>query len=229
MEKRPGYVGPLLLIAIGFILLFNKLGFVHWESWDSLWHYWPVILILWGIEIIARHTESAVMYFAAVFLSIVLIIASVLLAWNGYPASDKKGDNMMGIIFNNRNLENKKFNFADLDNADFNNSNLNGADMNFASMQYANFINSSLRGTNMNFADLKYAKLDNASLNGANLNFANLKNADLSNAVLDGANLNFVNLDDANMAGAQLKGANHAFAETSKSTICPDSTNGPCW
>jgi hypothetical protein len=209
MERRPGYVGPLLLIAIGLILLFNKLGLLHWGSWGSLWHYWPVILILWGIEILARHTESSVVYFTAVFLSIVLIIGTVLLAWNGYPPSDKSGDNLRGIIFNNRYLENKDFNFADLDNADFNNSILNGANMNFASMQYANFSNSSLRSANMNFADLKYA--------------------DLRNAALDGANLNFVNLDGANMTGARLKGANHVFAGTSKSTICPDSRNGPCW
>lgn len=209
MEKRPGYVGPLILIAIGLILLFNKLGLLPWGSWGSLWHYWPVILILWGIEILARHTESSIVYFTAVFLSIVLIIGTVLLAWTGYPPSDKTGDDLREIIFNNRHFEDKEFNFAYLDNADFNNSNLNGANMNFASMQYANFSNSSLSGANMNFADLKYA--------------------DLRNAVLDGANLNFVDLDGANMAGARLKGANHVFAGTSKSTICPDSTNGPCW
>jgi hypothetical protein len=229
MERRPGFVGPLLLIAIGFFLLFSKLGYLHGESWGSLWHYWPVILILWGIEILARHTESVVVYFSAVFLSILVIFGTVLMAWNGYPLPDKSGDNLRGIILNNRNLENKEFNFANLDNTDINDSILDGANMNFASMQYANFSNSSLRGANMNFADLKYARLDNASLNGANLNFADLKNADLRNTALDGANLNFVNLDGANLTGARLNGANHAFAGTSKYTICPDSTNGPCW
>jgi uncharacterized protein YjbI with pentapeptide repeats len=229
MERRPGFVGPLLLIAIGFILLFNKLGLIHWGSWGSLLHYWPVILILWGIEIIARHTESDVVYFTAIFLCILVIIGTVMLASNGYSSSDKNGDELRETIFNNKYLQDKDFNFADLDNADFNNSNLNGADMNFASMQYANFSNSSLSGANMNFVDLQNAKLDNANLEGANLNFADLAYADLRNSVLDGANLNFVDLDGANMAGARIKGTNHVFAGTSKSTICPDSTNGPCW
>ncbi len=169
MERRPGFVGPLLLITIGLILLSNKLGLLQWVSWGSLWQFWPVILILWGIEILARHTESDVIYFMAVFLSILLIIVTVFLASNGYPPADKTGDNLRGIIFNNGNFEDKEFNFA----------------------------------------DLKYAYL--------------------SNAVLDGANLNFVDLDGANLTGARLKGANLAFAGTSKSTICPDSTNGPCW
>jgi uncharacterized protein YjbI with pentapeptide repeats len=167
MKRRPGYVGPLLLIAIGFILLFNKLGLLHWGAWGSLLQYWPVILILWGIEILARNTESTVMYFAAVFLSILLIITSVFMAWNGYPPQDKTGEKLRGIIFINKNLEDKDFNFADLDNADFNNSNLDGANMNFASMQYANFSNSSLKGINMNFANMKYADLSNAVLDGA--------------------------------------------------------------
>jgi len=209
MERRPGFVGPLLLITIGFILLFNKMGLIHWGSWGSLWHYWPIILILWGIEIIARHTESNVVYFMAVFICILVIIGTVMLASIGYPPSDKNGDNMRRAILNNNYIEDREFNFADLDNADFNNSNLDGIDMNFASIRYGNFSNSSLSGANLNFADLQYAIFDNANLEGANLNFADL--------------------DGANLAGARINGANHVFAGTSKSTICPDSTNGPCW
>jgi hypothetical protein len=209
MERRPGFVVPLLLITIGLILLFNKMGVIHWGSWGSLWHYWPVILILWGIEILAINTGSDVGYFTLLLLCILVIMATVWLASSGYPPPDKNGDNLRGIIFTNKYLENKEFNFADLDYADFNNSNLDGANMNFVSLQYAN--------------------LSNSSLNGANLNFADLAFTDLRNSVLDGANLNFVDLEGANMAGARLNGANHVFAGTSKSTICPDSTNGPCW
>lgn len=223
MERRPGYVGPLLLLAIGFTLLFNNLGLFPWEIWDRLFRYWPVILILSGIQIFARQSRSSLMYFAAVILSILLIIGTVYLAWNGYPRSADLRDDILN------NTGDNDHNFADLDNANFSDSVLNGADMNFASMQNANFSNSSLNGANMNFADLKYAKFNNAGLKGANLNFANLKYADLSNAVLDGANMNFVNLEGANMTGARMEGVNHGFARTSKSTICPDLRNGPCW
>jgi len=229
MERRPGYVGPLLLISIGLILLFSKLGMLPSEIWGSLWRFWPVILILVGIEILARHTESNMMYFGGVFVSILILIGTILLAWNGYPTPDKIGKDLRGFAFNNSNLEYKDLDFSDIDNADLSNTDLNGANMNFASMQYVNFSNSNLNGANMNFADLKYAKLDNTGLNGANLNFADLKYADLSNAVLDRANLNFVDLDGANLTGARLNSANHVFAGTSRSTICPDSRKGPCW
>jgi hypothetical protein len=224
---KPGYVGPLLLLAIGFILLFNNLGSLPWEIWGSLWRYWPVILILSGIQILARHSESGIIYVLAVILSILLIIGTIFLAWNGYPDTMEK--NPGWSIFNNSHPDGNNFDFADLDNANFSNSNLNGVNMNFASMENANFSNSSLNGANMNFADLKYAKFNNTGLNGANLNFADLKYAHLDNAVLDGANINFANLDGANMTGARMEGAKSVFARTSKSTICPDSRNGPCW
>jgi hypothetical protein len=204
---KPGYVGPLLLLAIGFILLFNNLGSLPWGIWGSLWRYWPVILILSGIQILARHSESGIIYVLAVILSILLIIGTIFLAWNGYPDTMEK--NPGWPIFNNSHPDGNNFDFADLDNANFSNSNLNGVNMNFASMENANFSNSSLNSANMNFADLKYAHLDNA--------------------VLDGANINFANLDGANMTGARMEGAKSVFARTSKSTICPDSRNGPCW
>jgi len=229
MERRQGFVGPLLLISVGFILLLNKMGVIHWGSWGSLWNYWPVILILWGIEILAMQTESDVLYFIALFICILVIIGTVLLASVGFHEPANIRDDMRGIIFNNGHLEDREFNFADLDNADFNNSNLQGAEMNFARMHYANFSNSSLSGANMNFADLQYAKFYYTNLEGANLNFADLAYADLRKSNLEGANLNFVDLEGANMAGARIEGANHVFSRTSKSTICPDSTNGPCW
>src|SRR3990172_4235249 len=182
---RSGYMGPLLLLTIGFILLFNNLGLLPWRIWGSLWHYWPVILILSGIQILAIHTSSRVVYILTVILSILLIAAVVFLAWNGYPEPGTTENDLSRSIFNNSRAGDNDFNFADLDNAKFNNSRLKGA--------------------NLNFADLQYA--------------------DLSYADLEGANINFVDLEGANMTGARIEGVNHAFAGTSSSTICPDSTN----
>ena len=35
--------------------------------------------------------------------------------------------------------------------------------------------------------------------------------------------------DTREKTGARMEGASHGFARTSKSTICPDARNGPCW
>jgi len=118
MDRRSGYVGPLVLISIGFILLFNKLGLIHWVAWDSLLHYWPVLLILWGIEILAMHAKSRAVYFMSVILCIVIIIGSILLASNGYPPPDNNRDKLLGIIFTNNYIENNDFDFFTQDQQD---------------------------------------------------------------------------------------------------------------
>lgn len=205
---RRGFVGPLILLAIGLILLLNNLGIIPWGIWKTLWHYWPVILILLGLEILVCCGDSKVTYLMAVLIGAIMIFGSVVLAMSGIPQSD---------------------NINNMTRASLNDTNLGGRDMNFADLKGANISNSNLDGANLNFADLKNADLINASLNGANLNFASFEDANLSNASLSGANLNFANLRGANMAGARLDGANLFGAGTSKSTICPDSRPGPCW
>ena len=54
-RPRPLF-GPLVLIAIGILFLLRNLGIVSVRS-VALWlaHYWPVILIVWGVAKLAEH------------------------------------------------------------------------------------------------------------------------------------------------------------------------------
>ena len=45
-------VGALLLIAVGTLLLLNNLNLVPWSIWQDLWQFWPVVLILWGVQMV---------------------------------------------------------------------------------------------------------------------------------------------------------------------------------
>lgn len=47
------FVWGILLIIGGSILLLNTLGLVPWHVWDTVRHFWPVLIILWGFQIIA--------------------------------------------------------------------------------------------------------------------------------------------------------------------------------
>lgn len=201
-------MGPLILLTIGFILLFNNMGVIPSDIWIRLWLYWPVILILIGIEVLVCCGESKAASIAALLIEIIVIIGAVMLALSGVPQIED-GNNLTG---------------SDLSDKD-----LGGQDMNFADLKNANLSNSNLDGANLNFADLNGADITNASMKGANLNFANIKNANLGNSYLNGANLNFADLRGTNLAGASFEGANLVGTRTSKTTICPDSRPGPCW
>lgn len=58
MQQRHGSViGPLILITIGALFLLANLGYVSGAFWLSLIQFWPLILILAGLEIFFGRTR----------------------------------------------------------------------------------------------------------------------------------------------------------------------------
>jgi putative adhesin/cell wall-active antibiotic response 4TMS protein YvqF len=58
-RRRRSFAGPVVLILVGVVFL---LGNMHLLSWSSLgiWfaHYWPLLLILWGVIKLAEHMQA---------------------------------------------------------------------------------------------------------------------------------------------------------------------------
>lgn len=50
--RRVGIAGPLLLIVIGSLFLLNNLGLVNWSVWEVLWRFWPVWLVVIGVDML---------------------------------------------------------------------------------------------------------------------------------------------------------------------------------
>jgi hypothetical protein len=67
-----GFMWPLILITAGVVFLLNNFGVLPWNSWDSIWRLWPLLLVVWGLQAIfgrSRTANSAI----AILLIIVLI------------------------------------------------------------------------------------------------------------------------------------------------------------
>ena len=84
-EKKSGGSGAwaVFLIAGGIILLLNNLGFLPWEIWAVLWQFWPILLILGGIEIALGHSSFS--RFLTLLLG--LVVAAFILALALAPQS----------------------------------------------------------------------------------------------------------------------------------------------
>ena len=50
-RRRRSIVWPVILITIGVIFLLQNFGLLSWSIWGSLWRWWPIILILVGLEL----------------------------------------------------------------------------------------------------------------------------------------------------------------------------------
>lgn len=51
-KKGTDFSGALLFIAVGCVLLLNNFGILSWDVWDILWRFWPLLIILLGLNLI---------------------------------------------------------------------------------------------------------------------------------------------------------------------------------
>lgn len=49
--RRIGFpLGATILIVLGVVFLLNNLGYLPWGIWGTIWRFWPVLLILAGVN-----------------------------------------------------------------------------------------------------------------------------------------------------------------------------------
>lgn len=70
--RRKGIAGPAILVALGIIFLLNNFGYLPWEIWGTIWRFWPVVLIIVGLEILFQKTSSGKFLILIAFLVFVL-------------------------------------------------------------------------------------------------------------------------------------------------------------
>jgi predicted membrane protein len=53
-STNSGRVSGIVLVCVGGLFLANNLGFIPWDIWHL---FWPVMLILWGVGMLARSMD----------------------------------------------------------------------------------------------------------------------------------------------------------------------------
>ncbi|HID87088.1 MAG TPA: hypothetical protein EYP55_06865 [Anaerolineae bacterium] len=76
MKRRKGILWPIILIATGVLFLLGNLGLLQWDAWELL-RFWPLILVLIGLDILASQLESPWAYAATMLLGLVVILGVI--------------------------------------------------------------------------------------------------------------------------------------------------------
>jgi len=113
-------LSAVLAIFLGIIFLLNNFNFLPWEIWQNLWKFWPVLLILFGSEIMLGKsvaTKSLVFLLGLIFLLPILLIINPL---TGNPLANEKInlDKPLGNLTKTEflfNLSSVNLNFGALD------------------------------------------------------------------------------------------------------------------
>lgn len=80
-HRRPGLIGPLILITIGILLLLANMGMLPLAFWEIAIRFWPLLLILIGLDVIFGR-RSALGALAILVLWVALIGGMIWLASN---------------------------------------------------------------------------------------------------------------------------------------------------
>ena len=75
-RRRSSLFGPLLLIALGIIFLLSNLGALRGNVWDTIVLFWPVILIVIGLDSIYKR-EGFVGAVFMIGLGVVFLLANL--------------------------------------------------------------------------------------------------------------------------------------------------------
>ena len=114
---------------------------------------------------------------------------------------------LRGVLLNDCDLRESKFNEGHLVEANLSNSDASRANFCWASLIRANLDDSDFFKANLGQTNLKGASLRNTSLLYADLGHANLEGADLTSACLHGADLSEANLRNAVLRDVDVVGA----------------------
>jgi DUF4097 and DUF4098 domain-containing protein YvlB len=82
---RRSFAGPVILIVIGLLFLLRNLGF-RFPIWHWFGHWWPLLLILWGVIVLVENTTSNRMGYRTRSLGAGGILLMVLLVTLGVSA-----------------------------------------------------------------------------------------------------------------------------------------------
>jgi hypothetical protein len=74
-------VGPLILLGVGIVLLLNNLEILPWTVWRDLWPFWPVLLMLLGLE---AFVTGRVAWGTLVLLIVALPIVGIVMSAGGW-------------------------------------------------------------------------------------------------------------------------------------------------
>ncbi|HUO14606.1 MAG TPA: DUF4097 family beta strand repeat-containing protein [Verrucomicrobiae bacterium] len=112
-RRHRSFAGPFVLITLGVIFLLGNLHMVSWRRLGVLFaHYWPLLLILWGILKLIEHHQAqrqgmrpSGIGAGGIFLIVMIVVFGLManqierVNWSGLRDQMDFGDNDFNDIF----------------------------------------------------------------------------------------------------------------------------------
>ena len=86
-EERPARhhdvpTSGVFLLFLGVVFLLQTLNVLPWTIWNTLWRFWPVLLIAGGLSILLRHFNP---WLVSLLLLAMLLASLGIAIWQNSP------------------------------------------------------------------------------------------------------------------------------------------------
>lgn len=81
--NRGTITGPLVLILLGGLFLASNFNLIPADIWSRIWHFWPVTLIMVGIELLTGRSASSGVRILGRLVVLAIVGCVLALAWLG--------------------------------------------------------------------------------------------------------------------------------------------------
>ncbi len=86
MGKQSGeHFAPIwgiFLVFLGIVFLLQSFNFLPWGLWETLWRFWPVLIIIIGLGILLRHRH---VWLVSLLITALLLACLGLTIWQFGP------------------------------------------------------------------------------------------------------------------------------------------------
>ncbi len=83
-SSNRGAAIAVILISLGILFLLHNLNIVPWNIWTTLWKFWPLVLVLIGIESLAGGGRAANIFVAIIAAFTIFIAVSLSIGGQGW-------------------------------------------------------------------------------------------------------------------------------------------------
>ncbi len=77
----PNPLGAIILIFFGSLFLLNNFNIVPMSVWRDIWKLWPIVLILWGLQLIFGKSQLAIILVFLFGVALSLLLFPYLNNW----------------------------------------------------------------------------------------------------------------------------------------------------
>lgn len=76
-DRSGSITWAIILISAGAVFLLNNFGYLPWGAWSTLWRFWPIFLIIWGLQAIfgrSRLMNSIISFIAILIVALIFLL-----------------------------------------------------------------------------------------------------------------------------------------------------------